>query len=96
MYTDDPGIVSRSPLGLEGMMAVIVTACVRGVWACGIGGRDGDHVPANERRGEAPITVTAAGQVQKQRDEFMYLSGAISANRDFSVEIAHQIQREWA
>ena len=77
-------------------MAVIVTAYVRGVRACGVGGRDGDHVPANERGGEAPITVTTPGQVQKQRDEFVYLGGAISPNRDFSVEIARRIQREWA
>ena len=32
-----------------------------------------------------PLTVTAAVQVYKQTVEFVYLGGAISANRDLSV-----------
>ena len=37
----------------------------------------------------------AAGQVYKQTIDFVYLGGAISANRDLSIEIT-RLQRAWA
>ena len=39
--------------------------CVYGVRAHGLGGRDGVHGPANERWGEVPFIITAAGQMYK-------------------------------
>ena len=46
---------------------------VCGVRVYGLGGQDGDHVPANEIWGEVPFTVTAADQVYKQMVELAYL-----------------------
>ena len=40
--------------------------------------------------------ITAAGQVYKQTIEFVYLGGAISADRDLSIEITRRLQRAWA
>ena len=54
--------------------------CVCRVQADDIGGHDGDHVPANERWGHVPFTVTAAGQVYTQTVEFEYSGGAISGD----------------
>ena len=53
-----------------------------GVRAHGLGGQDGDHVPANDRWGELPFAVHAAAQAYKLTVEFVYFGGAISANRD--------------
>ena len=41
--------------------------------------------------GKVPFTTNAAGQVYKQMLEFAYLSGAISAGRELSVEIARRL-----
>ena len=56
-----------------------------GVRAYGLGGQDGDKVGAcRQNMGEkASITVAAVGQVYKQPIEFVYLGGAISADREF-------------
>ena len=42
------------------------------------------------------FTINAAGQVYKQTTEFVYLGGAITANRDLSIEITRRLQRAWA
>ena len=42
------------------------------------------------------FTINAAGQVYKQTIEFVYLGGAITADRDLSIEIKRRLQRAWA
>ena len=42
------------------------------------------------------FTINAAGQVYKQTMEFVYLGGAIIADRDLSIEITRRLQRAWA
>ena len=42
------------------------------------------------------FTINAAGQVYKQTIEFVYLGGAITADRDLSIEITRRLQRIWA
>ena len=61
--------------------------CVLGVRAYGLRGENGDHVS---------FTINAAGQVYNQTIEFVYLSGAISADRELSIEITRRLQRAWA
>ena len=46
--------------------------------------------------GKVSFTIDAAGQVHKQTIEFVYLGGAITANRDLSIEITRRLQRAWA
>ena len=41
--------------------------------------------------GKVPFTINAAGQVYKQTIKFVYLSGAITADRDLSIEITRRI-----
>ena len=41
-------------------------------------------------------TINAAGQVYKQTLEFAQLGGAITTNRDVSIEITRRLQRAWA
>ena len=42
------------------------------------------------------FTINAAGQVYKQTIEFAYLGGAITADRDLSIQITRRPQRAWA
>ena len=43
-----------------------------------------------------PFTVTAAGQVYKHTVESVHLRGAISVDRDLSVEVTRRPQRAWS
>ena len=42
------------------------------------------------------FAINAAGQVHKHTTEFVYLDGAVSANRDTSIEITRRLQGAWA
>ena len=46
--------------------------------------------------GKVSFTINAAGQVYKQAIEFVHLGGAITADRDLSIEITRRLQRAWA
>ena len=46
--------------------------------------------------GKVSFTINAAGQVYKQTVEFVYLGGAITADRDITIEITRRLQRAWA
>ena len=46
--------------------------------------------------GKVSFTISAADQVYKQAIEFVYLGGAITADRDLSIEITRRLQRAWA
>ena len=75
-------------------MTVIVPVCR--VRADGLGGQDGDHVPANVRWG-ARAVHRCWSRPGIQTVEFVYLGGAISADWDLrSVEVTCRIQRAWA
>ena len=43
--------------------------------------------------GKVSFTINAAGQVNKQTIEFVYLGGAITADRYLSIEITRRLQR---
>ena len=42
------------------------------------------------------FTINAAGHVHKQTIEFVYLGGAITADRDLGIKITRRLQRAWA
>ena len=42
------------------------------------------------------FTINAAGQVYKPTIEIVYLGGAVTADRDPSIEISRHLQRAWA
>ena len=46
--------------------------------------------------GKVSFTINAAGEVYKQTIEFVYLGGAITADRDLSIEITRRLRRAWA
>ena len=46
--------------------------------------------------GKVSYTINAAGQVYKQKIEFVYLGGAATADRGLSIEIPPRLQRAWA
>ena len=52
--------------------------------------------PQTKGGGKVSFTINAAGQVYKQAIEFVYLGGAINADRDLSIEITRRLQRAWA
>ena len=53
-------------------------------------------MPANEIWRDVSFNVSAAARVHKLQVEFLYLDGAISVNRDFSVEVTRRLQTAWA
>ena len=95
MYADDAGIVSRSSEGLERMMTVIMTACS----SFGITVLEAKtEIMCLETKSERKVffTINAVGQVYKQTIEFVYLDGAITTDRDLSIELMRRLQRAWA
>ena len=92
LYADDAGIVSRSSEGLERMMTAIVTACSSfGLTAS----EEKTEIMCLETKsgGKVSLTINAAGQVYKQTIQFVYLGGAITADRNLSTEITRRLQR---
>ena len=95
LYADDAGIVLRSSEGLERIVAVIVTACSafeltvseakRRLCACRQGGGGGGVVHHQCSRPDI-----------QTNDRVVYLGGAISADRELSIEITRHLQRAWA
>ena len=93
LYADDAGIVSRPSKGLERMMTVIVTACS----SCGLTvSEEKTEIMCLETKGGGKVsfTINAAGQVYKQYIRVcVYLGGAITADRDLSIERTQRLQR---
>ena len=95
LYADDAGIVSRSLEGLEKMVTVIVTACS----SFGLTASEAKtEIMCMQTKGGGTVwfTINAAGQVCEQTIEFVYLSGAITADRDLSIKTTRRLQRAWA
>ena len=77
------------------MMTVIVTAC--SAFGLTVSEAKTEIMCLQTKDGgNVSFTVAAAGQVYKQTIEFVYLGGAISADRALSVEITRRLQRAWA
>ena len=91
LYADDAGIVSRSSEGLERTMTVIVTACS----AFGLTvfeSKTEIMCLQTKGGGKVSFTINAAGQVCKQ-SSFVYLGGAIIADREPCIKRTRRIQR---
>ena len=61
------------------------------VRACGLRGENRDHVLANQRRMEGVVHQCSRPGIQTI--EFVYLGGAITADRDLSIELTRHLQR---
>ena len=94
LYADNTGIASRSSEGLERIMTVIVTTCSS--FGLTVSEAKTEMMCLqNKGEGKVSFTVNAAGQLYKQTPEFVYLGGAITADRDLSIEITRRLQRAW-
>eukprot|EP00904_Undaria_pinnatifida_P013113 jgi/Undpi1/8932/HiC_scaffold_26.g11393.m1 len=94
LYADDAGILSRPSKGLERMMTVIVTACSS--FGLTVSEAKTEKMCLETKSGgKVSFTINAAGQVYKQTIDFVYLGGAITADRDLSIEITRRLQRAW-
>ena len=83
LYADDAGIVSGYSKRLERIMAVIVTACSSLGYA--VSEAETEIMCLQTKGGgKVSFTINAAGQVYKQTNEFVYLGGAVTADRDLS------------
>ena len=95
LYADDVDFVSRSSKGLERMMAAIVTA--RSAVGRTVSEANTEIMCLQTKGGgKVSFTIKAAGQVYKQVIGAVYLDGAISADRELSIEIKRRLQRAWA
>ena len=95
LYADDAGIVSRSSEGLERMMTVIVTA--RSSFGLTVSkAKTKIMCLGTKSGGKMSFTINTAGWVYKPTIQFVYSGGAITADRDFSIEITRRLWRAWA
>ena len=92
LYADDAGIVSRSLEGLERMITAIMTAS--SAFGLMVSEAKTEFMCLQIKGGgKVSFTINAAGQVYKQTIEFVYLGGAISADRYLSIEITRRLLR---
>ena len=94
LYAEDAYIVSRSPQGLERMMATLVD--VFGAFGLTVSEKITEpmslpisHIPAT------PIPFTTTGQQYRQTTSFVYLGGAITESSRLSAEIDRRIRAGW-
>ena len=95
LYAGEAGIASRSSEGLERMMTVMVTACL----SFGLTVSEAKmEIICLETKGGGKVcfTIGVAGQVYNQTIGLVYLGGAITADRDLSIETTRRLQRAWA
>ena len=69
--------------------------CVLVVRAYGLRGKNRDNVPANQRRGKG-VLHNQCSRPGTQTIEFVYLGGAITADKDLSIELTRRLQGAWA
>ena len=94
LYADDACIVSRSPRGLELMMAVIVKVC--GAFGLTVSEKKTETMQMPIPHGlVTPITINAAGQHYRQTASFIYLGGAVNETPNLSAEIDRRIRAGW-
>ena len=77
LYADDPCIVSRSPQGLERMMATLVDV----LGAFGLTGSEKKTKPMSlpiPHGPATPMAFTTTGQQYRQTTSFVYLGDAIT------------------
>ena len=96
LYTDDTGVVSRSPEQPRKMMGVIVAVCA----AFGLTVSEAKTEIMCLRAEGMPessttFSVEAAGQVYNQTNEFVYLGGNANHNTDLSIEVDRRIRNAW-
>ena len=95
LCADDADTAWRLSEGLE-RLRTGDRDCVLIVQAYGLRRENRDHMPANQRRGEGVVhNPNAAGRVEKQTIEVVYLSGTITAARKLSIEITRRVRRAW-
>ena len=93
LYADDAGVVSQSPEELRKMMKVIVDVCA----AFGLAVSEAKtEIMCLHAKGmpesTATFSVEAAGQVDNQKNEFVYLGGNVNHNTDLSIEVDRRIR----
>ena len=104
LYTDDAGIVSRSPAGLARMMTVIVE--VFGAFGVTVSEKKTETLlmRASEKAqqpGETPtppllaLEVSTAGQKYNQVHQFVYLGGLITEDADITRDINRHTKIAW-
>ena len=95
LYADHAGIVSRLLEGQKRMMTVIATACAS--FGLTISEAKTKIMCVKTKGGgKVSFTIIAAGQVYRKQFKFVYLGGAITADRDLSIEIMRRLQRALA
>ena len=91
VYTDDAGIVYQSSAGLEGVMAVIVTGCAS--FGFRVSEAKTEITCLQPGGGQGVIRRHCSRSGVQTTGRFVYLGGAISANRDLIFEVTHRLQR---
>ena len=89
LYADDVRIVSQSSEGLERMMTVIVTACS----AFGLTVSEAKtEITCLQTKGGGKVSFTIkCSRPGIQTIEFVYMGGAITADRELSIEITRHL-----
>ena len=96
LFADGAKVVSQSPAQLRNLMGVIVVVCA----AFGLTvSKAKTEIMCLRAKGTpestAIFSVEAAGQVNNQTDEFVYLEGNVNHNADLSIEVNRRIRNAW-
>ena len=95
LYAEDACIVSRSPRGLERMMAIFVEV-FGGAFGLIISESKTETMCMSISRAPATqIVFNAAGQLCRPITSFTYLGGAVTETPNLSDEIDRRIRAEW-
>ena len=94
LYADDAGILSRSSAGPERMMTVIATAC--SAFGLTISDAKTEIMCLQTKVGRRRRSPSMQPARYTKTITFVYLGGAITADRELCIEITRRLQRVWA
>ena len=96
LHADDAGVVSQSPEQLRNMVGVIVVVCA--VFGLAVSEAKTEIMCLRAKgmpESTSTFSVEAAGQMDNQMNEFVYLGGNVSHNADPSIEVDRRIRNAW-
>ena len=97
LYADDAGVVSQSPKQPRKMMRAIVVVCATfGLTVSEVKTEIMCLQTKDVLESTAMFNVEAAGEMDNQTNEFVYLGGKVNHNNtDLSIEVDRRIRNAW-
>ena len=97
LYADDAGVISQSPKQPRKMMRAIVVVCATFDLTVSEAKTEIMYLRTKDiLESTAMFSVEAAGEMDNQTNEFVYLGGNVNHNNtDLSIEVDRRIRNAW-